>query len=183
MDSSLTTILSVIVGGAIAFLASYILEARKAKNEKYKYTREKVISVGEDFYRFSAYALMRLETLLDSYKTMHQYNTQAAIEILTSVDNNLQELLKKIGENNITITTADIFFGVSGVTEATEFTNTLKTAQADLSEKITTGASQKEAEVAFYLIHDILQKYIKIIQEDRLKIRKKISEILGIKST
>ena len=87
---------------------------------EFKFTREKLISVGEDFYRFSAYALLRFETLLDTYQKMLGYS-QAATNIMLQVDENLKILLTKIGENNITITSADIFFGVSGADIAAKF--------------------------------------------------------------
>jgi hypothetical protein len=75
---------------------------------------DKIISVGEDFYRFSAYALLHFETLLDNYETVKNYSTLEARDVLKTIDTNLIDLLKKIGENNLTITSADIFYNISG---------------------------------------------------------------------
>jgi len=172
--------MSVIVGGAIAFLASYALEARKLKNEKFKFTREKLISVGEDFYRFSAYALLRFETVLDTYQKMLGYSQEAA-NIMLQVDENLKTLLTKIGENNITITSADIFFGVSGGGDiAAKFMNEIKTAEADLQEKAANHASPQELQQALEIIKTLISNYIVVIKNDRETIRKKILEILEI---
>ncbi len=180
---SLVTLLSVIIGGAITFLASYSLEARKLKNEKYQFKRDKIISVGEDFYRFSAYALLRLNTLLDNYETLLNYNTQEARNILQHTDTNLQVLLTKIGENNVTITTADIFYGVSGVDDANTFSQTFKTAQATIEERFATDADMDEITEALEIAKTVLRKYINIIECDRLTISNRIKEILEINLT
>ena len=182
MENSLTTILSVIIGSAITFLATYILENRRIKNEKYKFTIEKTISVGEDFYRFSAYTLLRFETLLDNLQTSGQYNSQNARNILAKVDENLVQMLTKIADNNITITTADIFFGVSGVEKATSLLNDLKSAQARYVEKIDNFHDEVDIKNAFILIIDIVKDYIQIIKADRQKIKDKITELLNIKT-
>lgn len=182
MEESLTTLLSVIVGGAITFLASYVLEARKLKDEKYKFTRDKIISVGEEFYRFSGYALLRFETLLDNYETLTNYNTQEARDVLQQTDQNIQQLLTKIGENNITITTADIFYGVSGVEKATALIQSFKTAQAKLEEIIAQSAEQSELLQAIEVAKDILRNYINLIKSDRLVIKNRITELLNINS-
>jgi len=42
MDNSLTTLLSTIVGGGIAILTQYIIEYRKSKNDKYRFSLEKL---------------------------------------------------------------------------------------------------------------------------------------------
>ncbi len=177
---SLVTLLSVIVGGAITFFAGYLLEARKLKNEKYQFKRDKIISVGEEFYRFSAYALLRFNTLLHNYETLSNYNTQEARNILQQTDVNLQALLTKIAENNITITTADIFFGVSGLDEANTFGQTFKTAQATLEELIAIGADRAEIIEALEAAKTILINYIRIIEHDRLTIANRIKEILEL---
>ena len=177
---SLVTLLSVIIGGAITFLASYILEARKLKNEKYQFKRDKIISVGEDFYRFSAYALLRLNTLLDNYETLLNYSTQEARNILQQTDINAQALLTKIGENNVTITTADIFYGVSGVDDANSFSQAFKTSQAIIEERFASGADMAEIIEALDGAKTILRKYIKIIERDRLTIANRIKEFLEI---
>jgi len=183
MQASLTTLLSVIIGGAITFLASYILEARKLKNEKYKFTRDKIISVGEEFYRFSGYALLRLETLLDNYETLSSYNTQEARNILQQTDQNLQQLLAKIAENNITITTADIFYGVSGVEKATAMIQSFKAAHARLEELIAEGSSQPEILQALETANEVTRNYINLIKNDRLVIKNRIVSMLEINSS
>jgi hypothetical protein len=176
----LITLLAVIVGGAITFFANYLLEARKLENEKSQYKRDKIISVGEDFYRFSAYALLRFHTLLDNFETLLNYETQEARNILQQTDINLQGLLTKIGENNITITTADIFFGVSGIDDANSFSQSFKTAQANLEELFATGAPRPEIVNALEIAKGILRKYIQIIEHDRLTIANRIKEILEL---
>jgi hypothetical protein len=178
---SIGTIFSVIVGGAITFLASYILEARKLKNEKFKFTIEKTVSVGEEFYRFSAYTLLRLETLLDTYQKIFGYTTQEAANIMIQVDENLKTLLTKIAENNITITSADIFFNVSGADKAAKFANAIKTAEADFQEKVSNSASPAELHQELDNIKKVITDFVTAIKTDREIIRKKILKILDIK--
>jgi hypothetical protein len=180
MENSLMTLLSVLVGGAVTFLASYILEARKLRNEKYQFKRDKIISVGEDFYRFSAYALLRFLTLLDNYKTLMDYDSQEARNILQQTDQNILQLLTKIGENNITITSADIFYGVSGVDQANDLLQTFKAAQARLEDLFAAGAPREEIMEALQTAQSILGSYIAIIKGDRLLIKNRIKEILNL---
>jgi hypothetical protein len=54
---------------------------------------------------------------------------------LQQTDANLQQLIVKIGENNVTITSADIFYGVPGVENAGRFVQSFKLAQALVEEK------------------------------------------------
>lgn len=108
--------------------------------------------------------------MLDNYETLLNYNTQEARNILQNTDTNLQVLLTKIGENNVTITTADIFYGVSGVDDANTFSQTFKTAQAIIEERFATGADLDEITEALEIAKTILRKYIKIIERDRLTI-------------
>jgi hypothetical protein len=150
------------------------------EKRKYQFKRDKIISVGEDFYRFSAYALLRLNTLLDNYETLLNYSTQEARNILQQTDINVQVLLTKIGENNVTITTADIFYGVSGIEDANSFSQTFKTAQAIIEERFASGADMAEIIEALDVAKTILRKYIKIIERDRLTISNRIKEILEI---
>jgi hypothetical protein len=172
------TLLSVIVGGATTFLASYLLEARKLKNEKFKFNREKVIAVGEDFYRFSAYALIRFENLLHNYETLGDYGTQEARNLLQRTDENVQQLLAKIGENNITITMADLFYDVSGAEKATALIQSMKTGQAQIEEIVATGGNYNDLETPLEEVKEILRDYIALIKGDRLKIGNKLKELL-----
>lgn len=180
MEASFTTLLSVVIGGAITFLASYLLEARKLKNEKYKFTRDKIIAVGEEFYRFSGYAVLRFETLLDNYETLTDYNTQEARDILQQTDQNIQQSLTKIGENNITITSADIFYGVSGVEKANVLLQSFKAAQAILEELFARGADQQTIMEALEVAKNILGDYLTLIKGDRMIIKNRITEILKL---
>ncbi|WP_428329298.1 hypothetical protein [Mucilaginibacter sp.] len=177
---SISNILSVIIGGLLTFLASYFLESKKLKNEKYKFTREKIISVGEDFYRFSAYALLRFETLLDTYENMFNYDSQEAANVMCQVDDNLKLLLSKIAENNITITSADIFYGVSGADTAALFINEIKTAEAQFQEVASGNPSNEELINALTEIKKTITKYIDLIKKDRETVKKKIIQILKV---
>jgi hypothetical protein len=132
---------------------------------------------------FIASALLRLNTLLDNYETLLNYNTQEARNILQNTDTNLQVRLTKIGENNVTITTADIFYGVSGVDDANTFSQTFKTAQAIIEERFATGADLADITESLEVAKSILRKYIKIIENDRLTISNRIKEILEINLT
>ena len=176
------TLLSVVVGGATTFLASYLLEARKLKNEKFRFNREKIITVGEDFYRFSAYALIRFETLLHNYETLGDYDTQAARDLLQQTDQNVQNMLAKIGENNITITMADLFYGVSGAEKATALIQSMKTGQAQIEEIVATGGTYNYIEEPLEEVKGILRDYIALIKSDRLKIGDKLKDLLAIEA-
>lgn len=174
------TLLSVIVGGAVTFWVSYLLETRKLKNEKFKFNREKIISVGEDFYRFSGYALIRFETLLHNYETVGDYETQEARNILQQTDKNAQDLLVKIGENNVTITMADLFFGVSGADNAVAMIQSTKAAQARLEEVIAKGGRYSDIEKPLDELKEILRDYIALIKDDRQKIGNKLQKMITV---
>jgi len=176
------TLLSVIVGGATTFLASFLLEARKLKNEKFKFNREKIIAVGEDFYRFSAYALIRFEILLNNYETLGDYGTHEARVLLQQTDQNAQLLLAKISENNITITMADLFYDVSGAEKATTIIQSMKTGQARIEEIVATGGTYDDLEEPLEEVIGILRDYIALIKRDRLKIGDKLKELLAIEA-
>jgi len=180
MDPIIQYLLATLVGGAMAFFSAYMLEARRLKNEQYKFKLEKMINVGEDFYRFSAYTIMRFETLIDNYKTHSQYKTEFARGILIQTEKNLHDVIKAVAESYVTITTADIFFGVSGINEANAVMLNVKHAEASYAEKISNEDILEEVEKAHNLRIKALQHAVDTINADRAKIKTRLNELLDL---
>lgn len=105
--------IAVCIGGALTFLANYILENRRLKNEKFKFSLNKIVSVGEEYYKFSTYSLLYFTSLIDTIEKREEYMSEGGHSFLSLLDEENKKQIARINENNITITTASIYFDVT----------------------------------------------------------------------
>ncbi len=139
-----------------------------------------MVWVGEVFYRFSGYALLQFENMLDSLKTITNYKTEGGRNVIEIINQNLGNLTKKIAEENITITAADIFFNVNGADEASKLMSKIKHAQALFMENISLPASDDEITRSFEQLKETIAEQIVVIKNDRNEIKNRIQEVLRL---
>ena len=182
MENSLTTLLSTLIGGAIAIVTQYFIEYRKSKNEKYKFSLKKIISVGEKFYTLSGYALNSFEASLESFEQINNFNTDEAKQVYLNVEKAFQEQLKLVQQNRIAITSADIYFNVSGVEKANSWKNSHTRALATLVEIVNSNAIDKRDKQlkATDDVKKSLREIITTIKKDQRTINLKIKKMLEL---
>jgi hypothetical protein len=120
--------IAVVIGGGLTLLSNYILEDRRLKNEKLKFRLDKMITVGEKYYKMSSYSLIYYTSLIDTIDKREEFLSDGAHYFLNLIDEENKKQLDRINENNITITTASMYFDVTDSEKAVSAMLRLKAA-------------------------------------------------------
>jgi hypothetical protein len=163
MDEIKYTI-AVVLGGAITFVGNYFLESRRIETEKFKFSLNKVIEVGEEYFKFSTYSLIYFTSLIDTIGKREDYLSSEAHSALEKVDEEYKKQMEKIRENNIVTTTASIYFNVTGPEKAVS--EMLRTKSAIV--KMTHGNATQD----YDLYQEGHEEYITVIKSiiDQIKV-------------
>lgn len=121
---------ALILGSAFPLAGQYIIESFKQKSDRRKYSLEKIIQVGEEFYNNSGLALMTLIANLEAIKSYDDYSNPEAIKIFNAAADNMEALSKSIASTKVTTTIADIFYNVTDVTKAIDLSMQINIAVA-----------------------------------------------------
>src|ERR1700759_3850558 len=105
-------IIAVLIGGGLTLVGNYFLEDRRLKNERFKYRIDKMITVGEEYYKLSTYSLIYFSSIIDTINKREEYLSEEAHGALNKIDEEYKNQMEKVKENNIVISTASIYFDV-----------------------------------------------------------------------
>jgi len=182
MEDTFTILLATSVGAGISFIAQYIVESRRSKNDKYKFSYEKIISIGERHYEFTGVALMSFESILDKFRKIGEFESIEAFQIYEDAANVMSEHNQSILERTHTITSADIYFKISKIGVATKMTQKFNFEMATLIEIADGNGFDKERkkEESLKRLITLIEEFIAIINNDREIIAKEIHRLIGI---
>jgi hypothetical protein len=169
--------IAVCIGGTLPLLTNYILENRRLENERFKFSLSKIVSVGEEYYKFSTYSLIFFSSLIDTIEKRQEYMSEGGHHFLNLIDEENKKQMDKIRENNITITTASIYFDVTDSEIAV--TQMLLLKEVGLKQHHYSSVGDQDS------YDDACDEYVKIvnsiinqIKSDQYKISIKIKELL-----
>jgi len=182
MSEDLKTFLTLIIGASLPLLGQYIGEYLKRKGERLKFSFEKIINVGEEFYKFSGLALIRFESTLNLLENIDQYSNSEALKVFADVECKTTELCQKIASSTITITTANIYYKVSDVKTATKALAEITKSMADFYEidKTDNKVNNDKRREALLEIKSKVFSLVQTIKTDRTNIEEKIKKLMGI---
>jgi hypothetical protein len=118
--------IAVCIGGGLPLLANYILENRRLENERFKFNLNKIVSIGEEYYKFSTYSLIFFTSQIDTIQKREDYMSEGGQYFLNAIDKENKKQIDNINENNLTITTASIYFNVTNPEKAIDHMLLLK---------------------------------------------------------
>jgi len=178
MDETLKYTIAVCIGGLLTLLSNYLLENRRLKNERFKFRLEKMINVGEEYYKFSSYSLIYFTSLIDNMNKREEFVSEGALKFLNDNHQMNEKQIEEIRKNNITITTASMYFNVTDSEKAVSHMLLLK----DANLKMHHSASIQDID----LYDDACNEYISVIKSiinqiktDQKTISIKIKELLS----
>jgi|GEM_PF-3394840 hypothetical protein len=182
MEDTFTILLATSVGAGISFIAQYIVESRRSKNDKYKFSYEKIISIGERHYEFTGVALLLFEGILNKFQKMGEFESEQAYLIYENAVQIMAEHNESIIDRTHTITSADIYFKISKISVANEMIQQFNFEIATLIDASEGNAPNKEKKKSEGIsrIIKLLQDYILIINKDREIIAKTIQSLIII---
>ncbi len=172
--------IAVFIGGCITFVANFFLESQRLKTEKYKFSLNKIIDVGEEYFKFSTYSLMYFTSLLDTLNKRDEYLSAEAHLALGQIDDEYKKQMDKIRENNIVTTTASIYFDVTTPDGAVLAMLRSKDAVIKMTHGHATqdyDLNQEGSENYVTAINSIINQ----IKADQLIISRKIKELISTK--
>jgi len=182
MNDDLKFFLTLLMGASLPLVGQYFIEYFKLKSERIKFSFERIITVGEEFYRFSGLALIRFEATLNVLESIGQYNSPEAFKVFVDVESKMIELSQKIASSTITITTANIYYKVSNVQTASDAVNKITKAMANFHEieKTDTQINNDKRREALEEVKNQVKYFIQLIKADRQHIEAKIKSLMKI---
>ena len=180
MEDTITILLATSVGAGISFVAQYIVESKRSKNDKYKFSYEKIISIGEKHYEFTGVALLLFESMLNKFQKLGEFESEQANLIYENAVQTMAKHNQSILDRTHTITSADIYFKISKIAVAKELTQKFNfelATLADVSEGNNHNKEEKKVESLRRLIQ-LIEEYIAIINNDREIIAKEIQRLI-----
>jgi len=178
MDNTFTVLISAAAGAAFGFIPQYLIENKKAKTEKMKYSLDKKISVGEKFYENSGLAITVFESTLRTFENVAVFTSDAAIAVFTAVQENYQKQAQAITSTTNTISAADIYFNISGVDDVNKWMKEYQLKIADFHERKEKNILTNPEEAINDII-GLLKKIISMIKADRETIKIAIHQLLN----
>jgi len=182
MADDIKFFLTLLMGASLPLVGQYFIEYFKLKHERLKFSFEKIITVGEEFYRFSGLTLFRFEATLNVLESIDQYNSPDAFKVFADVESNMIDLCKNIASSTITITTANIYYKVSNVQIASDAAAKITKAMADFHEieKTDSKINNDKRKQALEEVKNQVKSFIQIIKTDRQQIEEKIKKLMSI---
>lgn len=179
MDEFWKALISVITGAAIPIVGNFLLERRKQKNDRNKFGFERVFAIGEEFYRYSGFALMIFTSTQKALEGIELFKAPEALKIFTDAEEKMKKLANDFASANITVTAANIFFGVSTVESVTEKAHNYNVLTAKFMEALSQGGNSDELLLSLYKqIKAANELIIVSIKEDRRKVEVRLKEML-----
>jgi len=180
MENTFTILLATSVGAAISFVAQYIVESRRSKNDKYKFSYEKIVSIGERHYEFTGVALLVFESILNKFQKFGEFESEQAYLIYEDAVQIMAEHNKSIMDRTHTITSADIYFKISKIAVANEMIQKFNFELATWIDASEGNEPDKEnrKQGSVDRIIELLQDYIIVINKDREVIAKAIQKLI-----
>ncbi len=180
MEDTFTILLATAVGAGISLIAQYIVESKRSKNEKFKFSYEKMVSIGERHYEFTGVALLVFDSILNKFQNLHEFESPQAHLIYENAVEIMAEHNKFIMDRTHTITSADIYFKISKIDVAKNMIQKFNFEIATLVEIAAGNDPDKEVKEneAIQRLIKLLQDYISIINADREIIAKAILSLI-----
>lgn len=181
MPEYLKSIITLLIGASLPLIGQLTIEKFKRKGDRMKFSFEKVISVGEEFYRYSGLTILRFEATLDILNNIHTYGSIEALKIFADAEANIVELCKNIASSTITITTANIYYDVSNVHVASNWITQLNKAMADFHEieKYDNYLNNQKRFEALENLKGKILELVSAINRDRNTIEVKIKSLIN----
>jgi hypothetical protein len=182
MDEYLKSLLTLLIGASLPLIGQFVIEKFKRKGERIKYSFEKIINVGEEFYQNSGLALLRFEATLNLLNNINNYNNPDALKIFADAEATMIETCKSIASSSITITAANIYYKVSNVSTVSNAMSEINKAMADFHEieKTNTLINNDKKQIALDLFKKNIISLVSIINNDRLTIELKMRSLMKI---
>src|ERR1700744_5606557 len=177
MDNTFTVLLSAAAGAAFGFIPQYLIEDKKAKTEKMKYSLHKKISVGEKFYEYSGLAITVFESTLRTFENATAFTSEAATAVFTEVQEHYQKQAQAITSTINTIAAAAIYFNIIGVDEVNKWMKEYQLKIADIHERKEKNIFTNPEESLNEIIR-LLKNIISMIKADRETIKIAINQLL-----
>ena len=171
-------IIAVLIGGGLTLVGNYFLEDRRLKNERFKYRIDKMITVGEEYYKLSTYSLIYFSSIIDTINKREEYLSEEAHGALNKIDEEYKNQMEKVKENNIVISTASIYFDVADSEKAVSEMLRLKEAIVKQHHGNSINDYDLELEGDSEFIQ-VVNSMINQIKSDQLVITNKIKELLS----